>query len=471
MIFLGFMAVCTVVAKGIYKTGLPRVQTCRPERAALYYEINGAGVVLPGETYGVYVPEGLRVRTMLVRVGDLISEGDALFLIDMEDLEEQILLLTERRDHLAAQIRDLDNAAGKVSREKKKLEEQLLADYEGMVAGQDLEVNRAQLAMDSAWLRMENARLQWEQSDRTGSDDAGDVPAGTDAAEGSAMEDVPQDDALGEDASQDQSAALLNYELYQKEYDQAYIAVRQAELDREDAIRDWNRSLEEARESIGAETAGRVQLAGELAACERSLERLQSLKEAGGEVYALEAGTVLGCPAQTGTRTGDGACVLYTGKGDGVEVVLEESDAQLLSIGDRVTIKCKSALGVSGQVEGTVRYQESESGHKTVRIDADVSDIPAGQTVQMQYSCNSEIYDMVIPVSALHADGLTEWVYVVEPVEGILGTEYRTRKINVTVLARNSEYAAVRGVSLQAESEIISGSNKELSDNVPVRVM
>ena len=61
---MGFMLVCTVAAKGIYRNGLPRVWLCKAEKGSLHYEINGTGTILPGETYGVYVPQGLRRREM-----------------------------------------------------------------------------------------------------------------------------------------------------------------------------------------------------------------------------------------------------------------------------------------------------------------------------------------------------------------------------------------------------------------------
>lgn len=428
ILFLGFMAICTLIAKGIYKNGLPRVQIGRAEKKSLYYEINGRGSVMPGEIYGVYVPQGLRVETVPVQVGEQVQEGDVLFVVDLEDLAEQIQQLTRRKDNLNAQIKDIDNTASRLSSEKKKLEEQLLADYDNLVEEYDLQVSNAEIALESAKLRKEAAK-----EDVSGSD--------------------------------------LEYQLLKKEYAAASNAVAEARLRREEAIKEWNRSLEASREAITTDLAAKVQLRGELAECEETLKKLQEIKEGQGQIAAPEAGVLLNCVVETGSRTGDGACMIYAKSGDGVEVSVPEEEGAILSIGDQVKLQCKSALGDSRKFDGRIRYQESANGQRTLHIEADVSGLPAGQSVQMSYSYNSETYDLVISRSALHQDSVVYFVYVLEQVEGILGTEYRPRKETVTLLEKNAEYAAIRSSAIDGETEIIMGSNKEFSEETAVRVV
>lgn len=428
--FLGFMAVCTVAAKGIYKNGLARVQVAKPEKKSLYYRIDGRGSVMPGEIYGVYVPEGLRIKTVSVQIGASVKEGDVLLSVDTEDLEEKLQEETRQRDYLKAQIKDLDDAAGRQSEEKKKLEEQLLADYDNLAKEQDLLVSNAKLAMESARLRM-------------------------DAAE----------------TSEDVSGSDLEYLLLKKEYEAAKNAVEQARLKREEAVTDWNRRLEESREPAVADLAAKVKLQNELAGCEAALGKLQALKDSQGQVCAPEEGMLLRCLVEAGSRAGDGACLLYTRSGDGVEVNIPEEDGNRLSIGDKVTLSCKSSLGDSRKLEGAVRYRESENGQCTLHIEADVAGLPAGQTVQMSYSCSSESYETVIPVSALYQENTSCYVYVLEQTEGILGTEYRPRKVPVTLLEQNGEYAAIKCSSIDGDSDIITDSSKELSEEEAVRVI
>ncbi len=428
MLFLGFMLICTITAKGIYRNGLPRVQLCQPAKMSIHYEIDGVGTVLPGMTYGVYVPQDVRVHTVSVRIGEQIREGDLLFELDPADLERRIQEVTADRNHLKAQLDDLTNRTNRQSQEKKRQEERLLADYERLVSEQDLLVGNAKLAVESAKLKLAE---------------------------------------IGESLS----STDLEYKLSKKDVELAENALEQARLNRVEVLENWSRSLEDARDASLQETAERVRLSGEISERERTLEQLRKLKEDEGKVLAAEEGTVLGCMVETGVRTGDGACVLYTKNGDGVEVTLPEAEGKLLSIGDKVSLQCKTTIGENRRFEGIVRYQESENGQRTFRIEADVTGFPAGQTVSMSYSCSSESYDTVIPGSALYQDLSSSYVYTVEEVEGILGKEYRIRKNTVTVLEQNGQYAAVRSAALTQESEIVERSNKELTENAAVRVM
>lgn len=73
--FLAFMAVCTVAAKGIYASGLPRVSTAKPYSGSLTHVITVSGTVMQGQEYGVYVESGLRVDTMAVGIR-ILDEND-----------------------------------------------------------------------------------------------------------------------------------------------------------------------------------------------------------------------------------------------------------------------------------------------------------------------------------------------------------------------------------------------------------
>lgn len=430
LIFLGFMAVCTVIAKGIYKNALPRVQTNTAEKKSLHYEINASGNVMPGEIYGVYVPQGLRVETVFARVGAQVKEEEVLFLVDREDLEEQIRTLKEQERYLSAQISDLDKEADAQGKEKKKLEEKLLADHDALAAKLDLQVENAEIAMESARLRME-------------------------AAEGNVSDDV--------------SGSDLQYELLKKEYEEAQNAVEEAKLNRQETLMEWERNLTDSREAVTVQTAAKVRLSGELSQCGRTLEKLQEISEHQGKICAPEAGTVLNCSVAPGERTGDGAGILYARSGDGVEVTLSAQDGALLSIGDTVELRCKSALGDNRVFDGRIRYRENREGQSALYLEADVTGLPSGQAVQMSYRFDSETYDLVIPQRALYQTDSGSFVYVLEQTEGILGMEYRPRREYVSVLEQNGEYAAIRSAAIDALTPIIVSSNKELTEDTAVR--
>lgn len=432
VMFLIFMAVCTVIAKGIYKNGLPKVWTGTAVKKSLHYEISAQGSVRPGEVYGIYVPQGLRVETVFARTGARVQEGEVLFLVDLEDLEEQIQTQKAQNNYLKAQISDLDREADARSKEKKKQEKALLEDHDSLAAELDLQVDNAKIAMESAKLRMK-------------------------AAEESVSDGDPGSD--------------LQYQILKKEYEAAQNAVEEARLRRQDALMEWERSLEDSREADDGQTAQKELLSGELSQGGRTLEQLQEILEGQGEIRAPQEGTVLNCAVEAGSRTTDGACMLYARSGDGVEVTLSGEDGARLSIGDQVALQCKSSLGDTRRFDGRVRYRESEEGRDILYLEAEVSQLPSGQSVEMSYSFDSETYELVLPRSALHQGDFGSYVYVLEQTEGILGTEYRSRKEYVALLEQNGEYAAIGSASIDAETPVIINSSKELAEDTVVRWM
>lgn len=90
VIFLSFMALCTLIAKGIYTSGLAIVSVTSPTSNSLVHEVNVSGKVKEGQEYGVYVDSGLRVATIKIRKGESFSIGAALFQIDTSDLRNVI---------------------------------------------------------------------------------------------------------------------------------------------------------------------------------------------------------------------------------------------------------------------------------------------------------------------------------------------------------------------------------------------
>ncbi len=89
-LFLLFMAVCTLIAKGIYTSGLARVTMGKVQSLNITHKVTGVGSIVAEQEYGVYTIEGLRVHTIFVKEGDKVKVGDALFQVKKEDVEESL---------------------------------------------------------------------------------------------------------------------------------------------------------------------------------------------------------------------------------------------------------------------------------------------------------------------------------------------------------------------------------------------
>lgn len=88
--FLGGMLVLTLVSRGIYANGLPRVSVESPGRMAVEHVVEKAGNVKGSGELAVNVAEGVRVSEVFVVPGERIEAGTGLFLLDGEYLEEMV---------------------------------------------------------------------------------------------------------------------------------------------------------------------------------------------------------------------------------------------------------------------------------------------------------------------------------------------------------------------------------------------
>ncbi len=443
-VFLLFMAVCTVVSKGIYKAGLSRVSVVNTEKRKLVREIAALGTISAGEEYGIYVPEGLRVKTVFVKQGDKVAAGDRLFWIDTDDLRNQIREKEQELKNTKASLADFQKAAFGTRRDSEKAVARLKEDYDRLVREQNLAIERKRVEFETAKSAREQAEMRQNTSVSTG-------------------------DGAAEDL-----------EGFRQAERQAAIALEDAILAKETALLSWKRQLEDAGETLekasaeGELAAEDVRLQGQILGLQQELKALYVLENGQGYVLAQEAGTVTENTLKAGERTPDTACLLYGAEEAGrtAEIPLTMEQLRYLSIGDVVKLSYKTLLGETRKQEAVIQYLEKHAEGAFARIELTEGEPSMGQSVTMKYTWQSDLYPAVIPVSALHGtDAQGYYVYVVEEQEGILGMEQRIRKIAVTVPDKTESYAAVESSLLTEESRIVTDSTKELSEGSVVRVV
>lgn len=441
-LFLAFMAVCTLVTKGIYKSGLARVTTDTPRKQSIYHEITASGTIKAGQEYGIYLSKGLRVNTIFVQPGDKVAQGDILFQIETADLGEVTTAKELELKSIRAQLRDRKNTISSTEEESGKTIARLKEDYENLMKEQDLIIERKRQEYYAAKEAREDA-----ERENNGSVSGGN---GWSGESGTALETL------------------------RKAEKQASMDVEDAILAKQEAILSWSRQMEDAGTAAAAASAELVSLEGQGVQLEKELNILKELQKQDGYVRAKEAGTILENRLSIGERTVDGACMLYAADGgEGmVEIPVSAEALKYLSIGDRVEISYRSRNGGTKKEKGSIQYLEKLDTGAVARVKLADSGLIIGQNVTMKYTHQSESYQMVIPAQALYSN---QWggkfLYTVEEQEGILGVETRVVRIDVNVIDQSSQYAAVEGAALNSESRIVVDSTKELTENDVVRVM
>lgn len=432
--FLAFMAVCTLITKGIYASGMAKVTVMAPEQRTISHDITIQGTVQPKQEYGIYVQEGLRVETVYVDIGGVVEEGTPLFQVRMEDLDQIIAKAEADIRYQQALLADEAGKKKESQQEKKNNLSSMKEGYDGMVRELDIAIEKKQLAYEAAKREREQAEIA--AASLTGGE------AG-------------------------------NLESYRLAESQAALEAEEALLQKEEAIREWKRQYAQAEQGSYAAIADTVSLNNQLELSREYLETLQELYAAEGVVCAVEAGIIVENRLQAGEYTPDTACMLYT-KSDGtgvIEFVLDDETSSFLSIGDNVNLEYKTASGEKKKQQGVIAYMENENGNYVAKIELAEAQMMMGQSVTLKYQYVSESYSTVISRQALGEENGLYYVYVVEEQEGFLGKEECIQKVNVTIVDSNLNSAAVESAVITADSRIVVSGGKELAEGDVVRVV
>lgn len=85
------MTILTFFSKTINNITLPRVEVTRPAAGALVKEIFGEGTVEAKFCWEEYAKSPLRVKEVLVGLGDQVSKGQPILILDIDDLKSAYL--------------------------------------------------------------------------------------------------------------------------------------------------------------------------------------------------------------------------------------------------------------------------------------------------------------------------------------------------------------------------------------------
>lgn len=488
--FLAFMAVCTVAAKGIYASGLPRVSTAKPYSGSLTHVITVNGTVMQGQEYGVYVESGLRVDTVAVGSGDAFQAGQELFRVETGDLAQMIrqrrLETAKLEVQMAAAVKDADDSRQTRKREADRAREDhdrkaLLADEQILVCQQAYDAAQKALALYDRYLAESGQETDKGESGDNPPDGAGDVSGNAQeiAAEIGGSQ-VPPDGSLHELSSSGMNPEQ-NYTRQEKrlqlEQDvvKAAQALEEAIRQKEDSLRDAARLIEDADAALDAVEAEVNMLALDITYQKEELQKLEALLEADGWVHAESSGQVTRCSLEVGERTQDGACIVYAM--DGGERILSaafsESQSRYIAMGTRFEMKVTMPDGSRATGEALVDYLEKgQDGTVQARFSFDLQEMALGQAAELIYRVQTESYSTCISRNCVYKEGENSYyVYVAEEREGILGTEWKVRRVGVRILDENDTAAAVQSAEITGDTRIVSATDKLLKDGDTVRVV
>ncbi len=87
--FMALVLIFTFVARGTAGATLARVDTVMPYPAEITESVSATGTVQAASSHTVAVPAGLSVQEALVVPGQAVKEGDAIALLDANEIAER----------------------------------------------------------------------------------------------------------------------------------------------------------------------------------------------------------------------------------------------------------------------------------------------------------------------------------------------------------------------------------------------
>ena len=423
-LFLGFMWLCTLISKSIYATRIPMVSTNTLEEKYIEHKVEAEGIVIEGGKQAVTALGGVRVKALMVHVGDRVEEGDVLFQIDLEDLHEIIEEKQTEINKFQLQVNAiLENQ--ELARQRKEIEEaRAREDYDTTARQKDTEVGRAADVYARAEEKLEDA----------------------------------------EGLSEEEYQALLD-NLQSAAYGEA-----DAKGERDGAMKEAQRNIEDILFPEDKDASLSV-LQTEIAQMKTDLSAYQEIYNEQGNVTAKTAGMITNIYVDVGDRVPDAAAMMMTDDSlpCQLKVILDQDQKKYVGFGDEVTIKLD---GMSRTMDMTIDYfSESQSipGSFETFINLPENTGVPGLSGTLTRSEKGEKYRSCISPSAIYTANDRNYVYVLKEREGILGPEFYVEEVNVKILDQNENWAAIESAALGGESKIVISSDKEFKKGDVVR--
>ena len=93
--FLSVMLVFTILSRAVSGAATARVETTKISTGIIEHNVSANGKAIAGKEVAVYTEARQRVKEICVEEGQSVEEGDVLFEVDLQELEEQILAVRQ----------------------------------------------------------------------------------------------------------------------------------------------------------------------------------------------------------------------------------------------------------------------------------------------------------------------------------------------------------------------------------------
>lgn len=406
----------------------------KPSAKKIEHIVAADGTVEKNMEFPVLTEAGCVVRTVYVQEGEWVGEGQLLADVLTDRLAEQTEALREEIAVLKLQ-RDAAETNARLSGETR-----------------DRQLARAKADYERAAAEAERAVKEAEEAKAAAEQAIGAFSAGR--ADGGAAE-----------TGQEEALAGLWQAYFEKQK-----ACETAARDGEKNVEAARRALEDAEAGVQEEHAAEISRIS-IAQKERELAGYEALLAADGKITAPQAGTVTAVYLQTGQNTPDTAAFAMAKADGGVRITADipAADAAYIDSGDAVEVEKDGKVYEGFTVTGIAQAADGMV-HVTVTGEAGPEAFRIGDGARITVRKQSGLYGTTVPRSAVYTEQGKNYVYVIEERETVLGRQFFTRKAEVFVLEKNSEYAALKEGSLGANERVVAAAERYIQAGDRVRL-
>lgn len=406
-IFIAMMLFLTLFSKTISNIMLPSVTTTTPREGTLNKEVRATGSVKGKEIHYAYTKEAYTVKEVKVEIGESVSKGQVLMVLDTKDQERE---LYEEQKILAQKKLDL----AKVQTEQKQ---------EAQAKEREIQAKKD----------------QWEQKQKNHArlksllEAEAETTANVEAAEA----EVREAERAYEKAREEKDNLAQTYSL------ESQNQVLEIQL-QESKIAGLKEELAAASNVVAPRDGIITELNGSQGSQTDPLKPLYALtsKEGGFEVKISI----------------DREKAEDLQPGDEVEISIPAAEEK------RSQGKIREILATSAE-----ESSYDENGQKDVLIDIQSQNLRGGERAEIYIEKETQSYEMVIPNEAVRKSSSNSQVLILKESEGAWGKTYYVQEIPIVWEDADDENTAVfKG--LTGDETIICSSDKPIADGDRVKV-
>ena len=155
-IFFAGMLLFTLLSRAVYQHGTAVVTTAAPSSGAITHTVHLTGKTLQNQEQAVTTVAGLRVASVCVNEGQQVNQGDVLFTLDQDYLEETILTQKQNMEKQRLSIQDAWSQNAATQKRRSNAQAQAEENYNSAVAQAETAQERAARDLERAKAALEN---------------------------------------------------------------------------------------------------------------------------------------------------------------------------------------------------------------------------------------------------------------------------------------------------------------------------